>query len=162
MTSDAKSGLRVLVPVDFSETSRRALAWAFDYAMRAPCEIHVLHVIESKARDAFDGAANDRITRDLQAVDEETRLEMEGIVPPGDRPLLGRMVRHVAEGNPARVILRLTKELEVDLVVMGTHGRSGLAHFLFGSVAERVIRRAPCPVVCVKPINSHQLAETSE
>jgi nucleotide-binding universal stress UspA family protein len=162
MTAASKPGLRVLVPVDFSETSRRALAWAFDYAMRAPCEIHVVHVIETKARDAFDNRTNDRISRDLEAVDEETRGEMDAIVPPGDRPLLGHMVRHVAEGNPARVISKLADELEVDLIVMGTHGRSGIAHFLFGSVAEKVLRRAPCPVVCVKPIQTHHLVESPE
>lgn len=143
--------LKVLVPVDFSETSRRALAWAFDYALRAPCEIHVLHVSELHF-DEIGGASQERITNDLWAVDQETRVEMDNIVPKDERGAVGSLYRHVGYGKPASVIIRLASDLGPDLIVMGTHGRTGLAHLIFGSVAEQVLRRAPCPVVCVKPI----------
>jgi universal stress protein A len=62
-----------------------------------------------------------------------------------------RLEHRFAEGDPAAEILRATEECRCDVIVMGTHGRTGLSRLLMGSVAERVLRKAPCPVVTVKP-----------
>ncbi len=65
------------------------------------------------------------------------------------------MTTEVAEGPPAMVIERLAKEREVDLIAMGTHGRSGLRELMLGSVAKRVVQRAPCPVLTVRRREKH-------
>jgi nucleotide-binding universal stress UspA family protein len=144
--------LLVLVPVDFSETSRRALAWAFDYATRAPCELHLLHVIDDQWFDVLRERLPDRASQEIWAVDKEVKEELERMVPSAEsREEIGRIYHHVSRGRPAAEILRIAEKLEAEMIVMGTHGRSGLAHLLIGSVAEKIVRHANCPVVCVKP-----------
>jgi universal stress protein A len=144
--------LRVLVPVDFSETSRRALAWAFDYATRAPCEVHLLHVIDDQWFESIQTKLPERVVNELWAVDKESEAELGRMAPgPELRDDVGRIFRHVSRGRPAAEILRIAENLGADMIVMGTHGRSGLAHLLIGSVAEKIVRHAHCPVVCVKP-----------
>jgi nucleotide-binding universal stress UspA family protein len=142
----------MLVPIDFSETSHRALAWAFDYATRAPCEVHLLHVIDNEWFEAIQSRLPDKVTNEILAVNKESEAELERMVPDEeDRGAIGRVVRHIGRGRPAAEILRIAEKLGADMIVMGTHGRSGLAHLLIGSVAEKVVRHAHCPVVCVKP-----------
>lgn len=142
--------LKVLVPIDFSPTSRRALAWAFDYATRAPCEVHLVHVIDDNIVEMLRGSASARVADDLAAVSKEAEAALETMTP-DDRADLGTIYRHVVRGKPAAQILRVAEKVGAETIVMGTHGRSGLAHFVIGSVAERVVRNAHCPVVCVKP-----------
>ena len=152
MTTTTSDKLLVLVPIDFSETSRRALAWAFDYATRAPCEVHLLHVIDDQWFEAVRSRLPDHIAKEISDVNQESAAELERMVPDKeDREEIGRILRHVGRGRPAAEILRIAEKLGADMIVMGTHGRSGLAHLLIGSVAEKVVRHANCPVVCVKP-----------
>lgn len=147
------SVLKVLVPVDFSETSRRALAWAFDYAMRARCETHVLHVVEDRLADVISIRGKERFENEIFAFTQEAEAELAAMVPaPEEREKVGKIVRHVTRGQPAAEILRVAEKIGAEMVVMGTHGRSGLAGFLIGSVAEKIVRHARCPVVCVKPL----------
>ncbi len=145
--------LVVLVPVDFSDPSRRAMAWAFDYGQRAPCDIHMLHVVERHftLRDLVDPSA-DRLKAELSEIAGAAEQELEAMAPKSeDRALLGGLHHHVAIGRPADEILRLARELGADLIVMGTHGLSGAVERLFvGSVAQKVVRTAPCTVVSVK------------
>lgn len=144
--------LTVLVPVDFSETSRRALAWAFDYATRAPCEVHLLHVVEDHLSDVVRAPVAERIANEVWAITREAQEELERMVPdPDDRERMGRIHRHVARGRAAAEILRIAEKIGAEIIVMGTHGRTGLARLVIGSVAEKVVRHADCPVVCVKP-----------
>jgi nucleotide-binding universal stress UspA family protein len=144
--------LKVLIPIDFSETSRRALAWAYDYATRAPCELHVLHVVEDQLNDALSLGMQERLENELWAITQETASELVQMVPDRDgRARIGAIHRHVVRGKPAAEILRTAEKLPADMIVMGTHGRTGLAGLLIGSVAEKTVRRAHCPVVCVKP-----------
>jgi universal stress protein A len=143
--------LKVLVPVDFSEPSRRALAWAFDYATRAPCEMHVLHVVEDHLSDLFPAAARERIDSEIAAVTLEAEEELARMIPDvAERREVEPLHRHVARGRPVSEILRVAEKIGAEMIVVGSHGRSGLAELLLGSVAEAVVRRAVCPVVCVK------------
>lgn len=144
--------LKVLVPVDFSETSRRALAWAFDYAMRAPCEIHLAHVVEEHIADVIAASEAVTLREHIQLLAEQAGIELRRMVPDAvERASIGPIFRHVAMGKPTTEILRLAERIGADMVVMGTHGRSGLAGMFIGSVAEKIVRHANCPVVCVKP-----------
>jgi nucleotide-binding universal stress UspA family protein len=151
-TTEHPDHLKVLVAVDFSDTSRRALAWAFDYALRAPCEIHLVHVIETRASELIPGRGNERITNDLWIVNQEATTELERMVPDtDDRKRIGPIYKHVAQGRPANEIVDVADRISADLIVVGTHGRTGLARLFMGSVAEHTVRHAKCPVVCVKP-----------
>jgi nucleotide-binding universal stress UspA family protein len=144
--------IKVLVPVDFSETSRCALAWAFDYATRAPCDVHLLHVVEDKLSDMVSERSRERYQAELEGIAREAAEELKRIVPdPDDRKGIGKITQHVARGNPASEILRVAEKLGAELIVVGSHGRGGLSGLLIGSVAEKIVRHAHCPVVCVKP-----------
>lgn len=144
--------LKVLVPVDFSETSRRALAWAFDYATRAPCDVHILHVVEDHVSDLVTHHRREQIAAELDAISREAKEELERMAPETAlRERIGRIHRHISRGRAAHEILRVANDLHAETIVIGTHGRSGLAGLLIGSVAEKVVRHAHCPVVCVKP-----------
>jgi universal stress protein A len=148
--------LTILVPVDFSEPSSRAMAWAFDYAQRVQCALHLLHVLEQRIHlSDFAGRNLEDVRAELEQVEESARRELEVMAPhPEQRESIGQITRHMASGNPAAEIVAIADSIGADMIVMGTHGRSGLRRALIGSVAERVVRAAPCTVVCVKPITS--------
>ena len=151
MMDQAQDRLKVLVPVDFSEPARRALAWAFDYAARAPCELHLLHVVEDHLGDSLSGLARQRMAAELGAIAAAAEAELERMLPDPEERAAVPVVRHVTHGKPAPEILRIADKLGAEMIVMGAHGRSGLDRLLIGSVAEKIVRGARCPVVCVKP-----------
>jgi nucleotide-binding universal stress UspA family protein len=138
---------RILGPVDFSETSEHAADYATALARQLGASLHFVHAWQMPIYAFPDGAVIlgpdvvAKITTDLQrsldAVVERHR----------DREL--DVKAHLVEGIADREISRLAHELGADLVVMGTHGRTGLPHLLLGSVAERVVRTSHVPVLAV-------------
>lgn len=141
---------RMLVPTDFSPTSDIAFHYALDMAARQHAMVHLLHVIDDAS---FATAYPDGFYVELpglrkQLIDEAThRLEdmAARCAAVGVSATL-----EVAVGRPARVVTDVARERGTDLIVMGTHGRSGFAHLVLGSVAERVVRVAPCAVLTVR------------
>ena len=119
----------ILFPTDFSAVSRAAGHTAADFARHFGARLHVLHVVPP----AFD-------------VDMPRTALTEAVAALG--PLLAPEAAIVA-GIAAREVVAYASEHDVDLIVMGTHGRTGVSHALLGSVAEAVVRRAPCPVLTV-------------
>lgn len=138
----------ILFPTDFSEQAERALPHALALAGRFDARLHMLHAVVLHAADP--GEPDHRFP-DLE--DAGSRLdgwagERTGEGGEGRRV---EVVRHRQRGiSAASVILDYVDDREVDLVVMGTHGRRGLRHMLLGSVAEEVVRTAPCPVLTVR------------
>lgn len=144
---------RILVPVDFSPPSDRAIRYATTLANKFGARVTLLHVIE----DPF-------VTGAWQAeafIANVPELLTELIL--GARTHLGELKKDLAArgfvvdtavitGPPARAIVDHAAAGHVDLIVMGTHGRTGLSHALLGSVAERVVQRAPCPVLTVREV----------
>jgi nucleotide-binding universal stress UspA family protein len=137
---------RVLVPTDFSEASDTAIGYAKAMAQAFGGTMHLLHVVE----EPF--ASLDAPVPAYPALSE--RIQREA----GERLATVAAAAELAEtqvrlavktGHPAVEILRYAKAEAIDLIVMGTHGRGKLAHLLMGSVAERVVRLAPCPVLTV-------------
>ena len=142
----------ILLPTDFSEPSLRATQYAVDLAKRFVATLHVLHVIEDPviyvpmfesfplpSREEFETYAQTRLENwilpdDAEAIDVETQW---------------------VHGRPFVEIIRAAREQPIDLIVLGTHGRSAPAQLLLGSVAEKVVRKAPCPVLTVRP-EGHQ------
>jgi nucleotide-binding universal stress UspA family protein len=147
--SPQTSALKLLVAVDFSEASRRSLAWALDHARRTPCEVHVIHVIEDHVSDLLSAPAMERLRVEMALIAREAEHELERLLP-AERQQVGRPTRHVACGRPAKEILHAAEKLGAELIVMGTHGRGGVAGLFMGSVAQKVVRHAPCPVLIVR------------
>ncbi len=144
---------KVLIPIDFSDTSRKCFYVGLRYAMAFGAETCVLHVKEpiTALDSSFEKveAANETIERIEQGVRRRVEeLFGEGGVDEVDRR---KVTVAVLAGRPHQQIVRYAIDHEVDLIVMGTHGRTGLTAILVGSVAERVVRLAPCAVLCVKP-----------
>jgi nucleotide-binding universal stress UspA family protein len=142
---------RILCPLDFSEFSGPALAHAVRLARWFDARVEVIHVVP---RLAYVMPAGGYLPYSLASAEvlraerEQARQSLGKLVA----PLLGEGVHiatRVLEGEPWRVILEEAEALEADLLVMGTHGRSGFEALLLGSVTEKVLRRAPCPVLVV-------------
>ncbi len=144
----------ILLPTDGSECSGKALAYALAFAQQFRARVVALHVMDQgwvdQTRRSF-GEVRPNVFREAQARrEEEARGIVEAVADAGTK--LGVAVEtRIVTGTPAEQIVRLAKELPVDLLIMGTHGRTGISHVFLGSVAEKIVRRAPCPVLTVRP-----------
>jgi nucleotide-binding universal stress UspA family protein len=133
----------ILHPTDFSTYSAYAFALACALARDYGARLVVVHVAMPPVIVYGEGV----VPPDPEANRDRLRERLQQVVP--QEPAVP--VEHrLADGNAAAEILRLAEELHVDLVVMGTHGRTGLGRLLMGSVAEQVLRKASCPVLTVK------------
>lgn len=146
---------RILVPVDFSPHSDVALRYAFALADRFDATVEVLHVVE----DPFvSGAWNPEafapnipeLLADLVATARRKLEQLKASALHDGHRVTTTMLTTVRSGRPADSIADAARTGKFDLIVMGTHGRTGLSHVLIGSVAERVIRKAPCAVLTVR------------
>lgn len=133
----------ILHPTDFSERSQAALKLACALARDHGSELVLLTVVPYPVIVYGEGVVPDDPER--RRADMEDRLNRLPV--PNYQ---GRLMRLIKDGEPATEILNVAKEIHADLIIMGTHGRTGLARFLMGSVAELVVRRAECPVLTVK------------
>ncbi len=143
---------KVLAPTDFSESSKRALRYAVSFAQEYGAELTVLHVVDVIYYDygwMYGGVPMpDRI---ICEHDENVKSELERFVNDCDRERVSDIKLEIAHGQPYREIIRYARSNEMDLVVLATHGRMGLSHLFLGSVAEKVVRGASCPVLTVHP-----------
>ena len=140
----------ILVATDFGEASDAALTYGRDLARSYGATMHVLHVAENVLL-RFAGDTSFAVLPDLQAkVEENARERMHALVTEEDRNLLRAKPVVVTSLSTAEAIVEYAREHAVDLIVMGTHGRRAFEHLLMGSVAERVVRTAPCPVLTVR------------
>jgi nucleotide-binding universal stress UspA family protein len=139
---------RILVPTDFSDTADVALTYAKTVAGRLNASLHVIHVLADPYVTPFDVATpmepeiRKRTLEDVRAcllkrLDAEEEQRFRG-------------TRAIVTGLAAKQIAQYAADHSIDLIVMGTHGRRGVAHLLLGSVAEHVGRIAPCPVLTVR------------
>lgn len=142
---------KVLVATDFSEPSDAALAYGRELARSFDAQLVVLHVVENTLTGAV--AANGFVFTDpsLQgSVEAAGQRRVEDLVSVEDRILLRAQAVIVTSNSPAAAIVEYAKGFDINLIVIGTHGRGAMAHLLLGSVAERVVRIAPCPVLTVR------------
>jgi nucleotide-binding universal stress UspA family protein len=136
----------ILHPTDFSACSQAAFRLAYALARDHAARLIVLHVtaVPDLAYQGFGGPGLPLLAEQYLA---KVRQGLEKLRPPDPQ---FPCERRLAEGDPAAEIIGAAAETAADLIVMGTHGRTGLRHLLMGSVAEQVVRQAPCPVVTLK------------
>ncbi len=148
---------RILCPTDLSENSRKAVTMTLSLAHKYEAQAFFLYVTEKPSRSAYDTNPNvkasvDAIEEDERAVREDVRSANEFLERAGETPVPDeRLMYRVASGNIAEEILRASEDAGVDLIVMGSHGRVTIKEFIIGSSAERVVKRATCNVLVVKP-----------
>lgn len=136
---------RILVPTDFSECSTAALEYAISLAKPLRADLILTHVIEPFPYAGVNGMAfinfEERLLPEARA-----RLDKISQRPQGEKL---SVEMHLASGIPSREIINLAEREGADLIVLGTHGRTGINHLMAGSVAEKVVRLSPCPVLTV-------------
>ncbi len=147
---------KILVPTDFSDFSRPAIDYGCAMAARFEAELHLLHIVPDPALLLPEATAFSVESMQTQC-DELVKIataQLEKL--PVDGWENGRAIqREVRVGTIFMEIIDYARTADIDLIVIGTHGRSGLMHVLMGSVAERIVRKSPCPVLTVKP-EGHQ------
>jgi len=140
---------KILVSTDFSDISNRAFFSAVDLASQLGAALQVIHVVQIHPVNMPE-SGNVNIEA-LEAEEERMANEsMEKLIQQAGKEL--EITTRIVHGNPVAQIESMAKEIEADLIVMGTHGRTGMAHLIMGSVAESVMRNSEMPVMCVKGI----------
>lgn len=139
---------KILCPVDYSNCSINALTYAAKLAIKDAARLHLMYVKDEHITDygglKFDAEFNHA---------EETVTGIEQKLRSSIPEEIGRRINVeilIRTGVPFEEILKAARDMEADLIVMGTHGRTGITHMVIGSVAEKVIRNAPCPVLCIR------------
>lgn len=145
----------ILSPVDFSETSTHALQTAIELASQLNADLHLVHVYQFPAFSIPEADLATPVDISIQK-DYEKRLEqqLEDIHKKYSDSKV-KIDSTLVEGVPYIEIVRTANDLKADLIVLGTHGRTGIAHMLLGSVAERVVRTSKIPVLSV-PHKDHE------
>lgn len=148
---------RILVPIDFSAYSKEALKYAIPFARKFKAELLLLHVVEPAIYPAdfnFGQVGIPSIEDELRtkAVEELNKLADK------ETKRRARSSIMVRVGKPFIEIITAAKEENIDLIIMATHGHSGIEQILFGSTAERVVRKAHCPVLTVRTREMHEKA----
>ncbi|MFP8888712.1 universal stress protein [Natrialbaceae archaeon A-CW2] len=135
----------VLLPTDGSQASERALEYAIDLAQQYDAALHVMYVIDKAvfAGDVETGTIVTQFEQVGQSVLEEVETE-------ATRAGIETTITHLGRGSPHEAILKYTEEEDIDVVVMGTRGRTGLDRYLLGSVTEKVVRLSDVPVLTVR------------
>ncbi len=142
---------RILAPSDFSDHSLPPVRYAAELADKFGAELVLLHVVQDLALVLPDAVMPTAVASpDVGAMMDAAKDGLTALV---DRLGLARLNprTEVRVGSPAGEITAAAADLKSDLICIGTHGRGGLAHMLLGSVAEKIIRHAPCPVLTVRP-----------
>jgi nucleotide-binding universal stress UspA family protein len=141
----------ILVATDFSEPAEAALRYGRELARRFNASLHVLHVVEDLAARPNPVAGIPMDTGAMQTtLEQDARANLETLVPEPDRSALRCHLEIAVSAWPGQAILGYARDANIDLVIVGTHGRKGLAHFFMGSVAQQAARTASCPVLTVR------------
>lgn len=140
---------RILVPIDFSEHSKRALKYAIPFAKQFVASIDLIYVVEPTIYPAdfsFGQAGFPNVEEELRASGSN---ELDTLIK---KEIAGRVTakKVIRTGKPSYEIIQYAREAKMDLIIIATHGHSGMEQILFGSTTEKVVRKAPCPVLVVR------------
>jgi nucleotide-binding universal stress UspA family protein len=139
---------RILAPTDFSEPSKQAIAYALELAQTFGATLVLLHVVELPPYP-IEGLPPSQLGGTLlEDLEQQATSDLAQVLA---NEAEVKVVRRVVVGIPYRKIVVVAADEKVDLIVMATHGRTGFNHLFVGSVAEKVVRTAPCPVLTIRP-----------
>lgn len=145
---------KILVPVDFSEYGDEILKYAREMAQKFDASIDLIHVIPNM--DYFTPYESFMAAENIVAIQKGVEGEVEKDLDEVAKKLPGITVKKVIRNGVAFVeILDYVRSEGIDLIIMGTRGRGGLEHIIIGSVAEKVLRKSPCPVLAIRPPKKH-------
>ena len=152
----------ILVPIDFSPASKRALRYACTLADRFDASIHLMHVLYNPYMmgafmDVYGPPADY-----WDNIEQQARAELETLLTADEKAKYSAVLVTVMGTPPSEILEYLKKHPAIDLVVMGTHGRGGISRLLMGSVADKVVRAAECPVITVHPQEAHESKPAAE
>ncbi len=139
---------KILCPVDFSACSTHALSYATDLSIKNKASLYLIHVVETHVNDVRDMLKQIDLLLDDKQIDE-LRVQLTSLIPDNIQKSI-TIETIIVKGIPYVEIIKTARDKQMDLIVMGTHGRTGLEHILIGSVAQRVIQKAPCPVFSIR------------
>ena len=137
----------ILCPVDHSDCSKEALKYAVSFAIKDNSKLYLLHVIDIRTFDESINAMTPQIPGDKTLAQLKTKLL--DCIPEEMRDDMN-VEALVVQGIPVVEIISTAKRNDVDMIVLGSHGRTGITHMMMGSVSEKVVRKAPCPVLTVR------------
>ena len=140
---------KILVPIDFSDYSRKALKYSVEFAEQFNSEITLVYVIEPIVYPA--DLSLDQMILPTPPIDftKKSKTELEELA----KEIIGEKLNYnivIKTGKPFMEIIETAREIDADLIIIATHGHTGVEHLLFGSTAEKVVRKAPCPVLTLR------------
>ena len=143
---------KILCPLDFSENSQEALQYAIHLMLKDDdATLYLVHVVDSRVFDYSGPMYEQEVPLMKVELDQSTREQLEKkLLAEIPEEIQNRVETTILFGVPFLEIIMAARDKNIDLIVIGTHGRTGLAHMIMGSVAEKVVRKAPCPVLSVK------------
>jgi len=142
---------KILVATDFSEPSDAALAYGRELARTFGASLTVLHIVDNILTRAYGAEGVVLADPELQReIETSAQRQVDAVLFDEDRKMLGAVGLVITSNSPSAAIVTYARDASIDLIVMGTHGRGAIAQLLMGSVAERVVRIAPCPVLTVR------------
>ncbi|MEN8193907.1 MAG: universal stress protein [Bacteroidota bacterium] len=140
---------KILVPIDFSDYSKKALQYTVKLAKSFNAEIYLVYVIEPMIYPADLSMGQMVIPQNELNLDQKAESELEELA----KSEIGETLKYdvvIKTGKPFMEIIETASELDADLIIISTHGHTGVEHLLFGSTAEKVVRKAPCPVLTIR------------
>ena len=144
---------RILAPTDFSEYSKQAVAYAYELAQTFGAKLTLLHVVELPVYPVEAFLPSVEGTTLLDDLEHQARLDLAQLLPKAEEGTV-EVGCQAVPGTPYYKIIEVANAKKVDPIVMATHGRTGLSHLVMGSMAERVVRMAPCPVLTIRPTSA--------
>jgi len=146
---------RILVPIDFSEGSEKAVLYGVSLAKQFDSDLYLLHVIDERLIDAafFDNIAIESDKLKIHKLREKSSLAEMDIFSKGIRDKYPdvRILEKITCGIAFVEIIKYARKHDMDMIVIGSHGKTNLVHMLLGSTTEKVVRKAPCTVLAVRP-----------
>jgi len=140
---------KILVPIDFSDYSKKALQYTVKFATSSKAELFLVYVIEPMVYPADLSMGQMVIPQSEVNLSEKAQIELEELA----LNEIGASLQYnilIKTGKPFMEIIESASELDVDLIIISTHGHTGVEHLLFGSTSEKVVRKAPCPVLTLR------------